>query len=132
MTVPHDTLLLIARICLVLMFPFSAVDKVIHWKDAMVQANSSFLPGGAVLLLGGMVIETVMPTCIVLQWHAQPAALVLAAYCIVTALLFHPFWRKGDFWADGASVDRQHFWDFTKNFGLAGGMLLVATGAGLS
>lgn len=60
------------------------------------------------------------------------AALVLTAFCVVTALLYHPFWRRGDLWADGDSVDRQHFWDFTKNFGLAGGLLLVALGAGLS
>lgn len=132
MTLHHDTLLLIARILLVLMFPFSAIDKVLDWKSALVQANSSFLPGGAVLLVGGMVIETVLPTAIVLQWHAQPAALLLAGYCVVTALLFHPFWRAGDFWVQGTSVDRSNFWDFTKNFGLAGGLLLVALGAGLS
>lgn len=124
--------MLVARVCLVLMFPFSALDKVLHWKDALAQANTSILPGGPVLLVGAMVLEVLMPICIVAQWHAQLAALVLAAFCVVTALLYHPFWKHGDFWAQGDSVDRQHFWDFTKNFGLAGGLLLVALGAGLS
>lgn len=131
----HDALLLLARICLVLMFPFSAIDKIVHWKDALAQANSSFtgsttssfLPGGP-LLVAAMVIEFVTPICIVLLWHERPAALLLAAFCVVTALLYHPFWRQGDFWVQGNSVDRQHFWDFTKNFGLTGGLLLVAAG----
>ena len=128
----QDLLMLLARVCLVLMFPFSALDKVLHWKAALAQADSSFLPGGPFLLTGAMVIEAAAPACIVIQWHARAAALVLAAFCVATALLYHPFWRHGDLWADGDSIDRQHFWDFTKNFGLAGGLLLMAMGAGLS
>ena len=128
----QDLLMLLARVCLVLMFPFSALDKVLHWKASLTQADSSFLPGGPSLLVGAMVIEVVAPVCIIVQWHASAAALVLAAFCVATALLYHPFWRHGDLWAAGESVDRQHFWDFTKNFGLAGGLLLVAMGAGLS
>jgi putative oxidoreductase len=123
---------LLARVCLVLMFPFSALDKVLHWKEALAQANSGALPGGPLLLIGAIVLETMAPMCIVADWHARIAALALAAFCVVTALLYHPFWRHGDFWADGPSVDRTHFWDFTKNFGLTGGLLLVALGAGLA
>jgi len=36
----------------------------------------------------------------------------------------------GDFWRPHTSEGRTHFWDFTKNFGLAGGLLLVAAGHG--
>ena len=128
----HDTLMLVARVCLVAMFPFSAIDKVLHWDDALAQANSSFLPGGPLLLVGAIAVETVAPVCIVAQWHAGWAALALAAFCAVTALLYHPFWKHGDLWAAGASVDRGHFWDFTKNFGLVGGLLLVALGTGIA
>lgn len=129
----HDVtwLMLIARVFLVLMFPFSAVDKIFDWKNALKQANSSILPGGAFLLMVAIVLELVAPVCIVLDWNARMAALALAAFCIVSALLYHPFWRQGDFWSSGDSIDRAHFWDFTKNFGLTGGLLLVAMGAGL-
>ncbi len=120
----------IARTLLVCMFPFSALDKVLHWDAALKQANSSFLPGGAALLVLAIVVEAVAPLAIVAGWHAGPAALVLAAFCVATALLYQPFWTQGDFWARGASVARTHFWDFTKNLGLAGGLLLVALGAG--
>jgi putative oxidoreductase len=123
-------LMLLARVLLVLMFPFSAIDKMIHWADAMKQAKSSILPGGAFLLIAAIILELVAPVCIVVDWHAGTAAYLLAAFCVATAFLYHPFWRAGDFWAQGKSVDRTHFWDFTKNFGLTGGLLLVAVAAG--
>ena len=118
--------LLAARMLLVCIFPFSAIDKLLHWNAALAQADSSWLPGGPVLLWLAMIVEVAMPICIVAGWHADIAALVLAAFCIATALLYHPFWKAGDFWARGDSVARDHFWDFTKNLGLAGGLLLVA------
>ena len=126
------TLWLFARVLLVCMFPFSAIDKVVNWDAALKQANSSFLPGGAVLLVLAMIVEAATPICIVAGWQAQLAAWVLMAFCIATALLYHPFWKGKDFWVQGDSVARNHFWDFTKNLGLAGGLMLVGLGAGFA
>lgn len=122
----------IARVCLVALFPFSAADKVLHWKDALKQANSSFVPGGPALLIIAIAIELVAPVCIVSGWHYRLSALVLAAFCAVTAVLYHPFWAYADFWTPGESKGRRDFWDFLKNFGLAGGLLLVAATANWS
>lgn len=123
---------LAARVLLVCMFPFSALDKVLHWNDALKQANSSFLPGGPVLLVLAMIVEVAAPVCIVAGWQAPLAAWMLATFCIATAVLYHPFWSGQDFWAAGTSVARNHFWDFTKNLGLAGGLVLIALGAGFA
>lgn len=116
---------LLARLCLVVLFPFSALDKIVYWKDALKQAESSFVPGGPVLVVIAIVIELLTPACIVLGWHDRLAAFVLAGFCVVTAVLYHPFWSFADFWTPGDSKGRRHFWDFLKNFGLAGGLLLV-------
>jgi len=116
---------LFARICLVCMFPFSGIDKILHWEGAMKQASSSFLPCPQCLLLMGMTIEFLTPVCIVLGWHDHLAAFILAGYCAITAILFHNFWAYKDFWAQGESAGRSHFWDFTKNFCLVGGLLLL-------
>jgi putative oxidoreductase len=116
---------LIALICLVVLFPFSALDKIVFWKDALKQANSSFVPGGAALVVIAVVIELVTPVCIVTGWHDRLAAFVLAGFCAVTAVLYHPFWNFADFWTPGDSKGRRHFWDFLKNIGLVGGLLLV-------
>lgn len=120
-----DAVPLLARICLVVMFPFSAFDKILHWSAALKQANSSFIPGAPVLLVIAITIELVTPVCIVIGWHDRLAAFVLAGFCVVTAVLYHPFWSCPDFWAPGDSKGRRNFWDFLKNFGLVGGLLLA-------
>jgi len=117
---------LIARICLVLMFPFSAIEKIIWWRNALIQAQSSILPGAPVLLVLAIICEAVTPVFIVLGWYDRLAAFVLAAFCAATAFLYHPFWAFPDFWSPRAdSKAREHFWQFLKNFGLVGGLLLV-------
>lgn len=123
---------LLARICLVVLFPFSALDKIVYWRDALKQAESSFVPGGPVLVVIAIVIELVTPACIVLGWHDRLAAFVLAGFCVVTAVLYHPFWSFADFWTPGDSKGRRHFWDFLKNFGLAGGLLLLVIMVGFA
>jgi putative oxidoreductase len=121
-----------ARVCLVAMFPFSAIDKVLHWRNSLVQTDSAGLPGGRVMLVLAIIIEAVTPICIVIGWYDRLAAFVLAGFCVVTAFLYHPFWKYPDFWSSrDDSVAREHFWQFLKNFGLVGGLLLVMFGGAL-
>jgi len=126
---PIDTLVLpiLARVCLVILFPLSAYDKIAHWRDALAQANSGWLPGGPALLVMAALVELLSPICIVLGWHDRLAAFLLAGFCAVTALLYHPFWKYPRFWSQNGE-GRAHFWDFFKNFGLVGGLLLVVIG----
>ena len=57
---------------------------------------------------------------------------MLAGFCAVTAILYHAVLDLcDDFWAKGASQGRSHFWDFLKNFGLVGGLLLLILGGGV-
>ena len=83
---------LLARIFLVVLFPFSALDKIINRKEALAQAESSFIPGGQALLVAAIVVELMTPVCIVSGWHDRIAAFFLAGFCAVTALLYHQFW----------------------------------------
>ena len=122
---------ILARISLVILFPFSGLDKIVHWDDALKQANSSFLRGGPLLLIAAIAVEFVTPLCIVLAWHGRLAAFVLAIFCVVTAVLYHPFWKFPGFWTGNNRAGRDHFWDFLKNFGLVGGLLLVVIGGTL-
>ena len=56
----------------------------------------------------------------------RAAALVIAGYCAVTALLYKQFWAQGDFWANPDGKGRALFWDFLKNLSLGAGILLLA------
>lgn len=117
---------LIARVSLVLMFPFSALDKIWHWKNSMAQTRSAHLPGAAPMLVAAILVEGLTPFFIVFGVWDRPAAVLLAGFCMVTAFLYHPFWTYPDFFSpQDDSQGREHFWQFVKNFGLVGGLLLV-------
>ena len=120
------------RFCLIVIFPFSTLDKIFNWRGALKQANEGILPGGPILLVMAMFVETGCSLLIVIGVMDRAAAALLAFYCIVTALLYHQFWTAGDFFAEGDSKGRAHFWEFLKNFGLVGGLCLIVLGAPLA
>ena len=66
------------------------------------------------LILAGLFVEIVMPLGILTGTADRLAALVMAGYCMVTALLWKQFWKPGDFWQAGDSRARGLFWDFLK------------------
>jgi putative oxidoreductase len=113
----------VLRLCLVILFPFSALDKILNWPFAMRQASGIPLP--RMMLVLSILVEFVAPICIVTGWEDRWAALVLAGFCVVTALLFHQFWRFPGFWRFEEGEGLEHFWEFLKNFGLVGGLGFV-------
>jgi putative oxidoreductase len=129
MTRQEEFLAFIARLCLVLIFPFSALDKIFNHQSAMDQAAHGLIPLppplAALLLVLGGTLEVIGPICILSGFYRRQAALLFIFYVIVTAVLFHNFWSF-PFNSDGWN---QHFWEFLKNFGLAGGFLYIATDA---
>ena len=122
---------LAARYLLVcLFFPFSALDKILNFGGAVAQAREIAPEGAAkALILAGIGVEILMPLAILTGTADRAAGLVLAGYCMVTAVLWKQFWQPGDFWKSGDSKGRTLFWDFLKNFSLAGGFLLLVVGA---
>jgi putative oxidoreductase len=126
MTQQDQFVAFIARLCLVLIFPFSALSKIFDQQAAMAQAAHGWLPlppsvAALLLVLGGM-LEVIGPVCILLGFYRRQAALLFIFYVIATAVLFHNFWSfpfNGDAW-------NENFWPFLKNFALAGGFLYIA------
>lgn len=114
----------LARLFLVVLFPFSGVSKILDWNLAMQQASSSFMPG-APLLIVGMIVELVAPVLILLGVWDRLAAFLLAGFCMVTAVMFHDFWNYPGLLSPSGGPALDHFWEFLKNFGLAGGLMLV-------
>jgi putative oxidoreductase len=129
MTQENQILDFIARLCLVLIFPFSTLDKIFNYQSAMAQAGHGLIalpePMAALLLVLGGMLEVLGSVCILFDFYRRQAALLFVFYVIVTAILFHNFWSfpfNGDQW-------NQNFWPFLKNFGLAGGFLYIAADA---
>lgn len=122
----------VARALLVLLFlPFSALDKILNFKQAVGQAseavpNRSF---AIIVIFAGIGVEALMSSAVLIGVADRMAALVLAFYCVVTALLWKQFWKTPDFRLTGTSHGRDSFWDFLKNLALAGGFLALAFGS---
>ncbi|RFC66341.1 DoxX family membrane protein [Fulvimarina endophytica] len=121
----------LTRLSLVLLFlPFSAFDKIANFEAATGQAGEAvsnrFL--ARALILVGLFVEVVMSLGILTGIADRLAAFILAGYCAATAVLFKQFWRADDFRLIGPSRGRDTFWDFLKNFAVAGGFLLITFG----
>ena len=86
----------IARLCLVVIFPFSALSKIFDFQAAMTQAANGWIPlpptlAALLLVLGGL-LEIFGPICILTGFYRRQAALLFIFYVIATAVLFHNFW----------------------------------------
>jgi putative oxidoreductase len=120
-----------SRCLLVLLFlPFSALDKLLNFGQAVDQAEAA---GPNPILARGLIgigfgIEVLMSLAILSGVADRAAATVLAAYCVATAILWKQFWKTPDFKLRGVSRGRDVFWDFLKNLALAGGFLMLASG----
>jgi putative oxidoreductase len=126
MTQENPVLAFVARLCLVLIFPFSALDKIFNHQSATSQAADGLI--AVLLLVLGGTLEVIGPICILFGFYRRQAALLFVFYVIATAVLFHNFWSfpvNSDMW-------NEHFWEFLKNFGLAGGFVYVAGDAPLA
>jgi putative oxidoreductase len=125
----------LARLALVALFlPFSALDKVLNFSAAVGQAGQAVASHTLArsLIYAGLFVEVVMSLGVLTGIADRAAAVVLAGYCAVTAVLWKQFWRQRDFRLRGASQGRDVFWDFLKNFAVAGGFLAVAWGGSAS
>jgi len=125
----NPVLAFITRLCLVMIFPFSALDKIFNPQSAMAQASDGLIalpqPLAVLLLVLGGTLEVLGPICILFGFYRRQAALLFVFYVVATAVLFHNFWSfpfASDAWTN-------NFWPFLKNFGLAGGFLYVAADA---
>ena len=82
-------------------------------------AKLGVLLSGLVLLVGGLFI--------LLGYYVDLAAIVLAVFLVIAAIIFHNFWTIED-----ATAKMGDMVNFTKNIGLAGALLMIAGLAALA
>ena len=130
MTLSFAITLVLRYLVVMLFLPFSALDKILNFNEAVAQARQSIPSDAAAKLaiVAALCVEILMPLGILTGVADRLAAFILAGYCGITALLWKQFWKPGDFWSAGSSRARDLFWDFLKNFSLAGGILLITFG----
>ena len=105
---------LVGRIFISLVFLLSGYNKIFNYDNTVAWMEGFGIPG--FLLWPAIVLEILLPIFIIIGYRTQISALILAAFCVATALLFHM-----DF------ANQMQTISFLKNFGLAGGFLFIAT-----
>ncbi len=122
MTAP---LALIGRILLALMFVPAGFSKFAGLSGTAGYIASKGLPFPMLLAIGAGVLEVVAGLAIIVGWRTRIAALALALFTLLAALIFHAYWSL--------PADQQMMQQllFMKNVSVTGGLLLLAAfGAG--
>jgi len=116
---------LAGRIALGLIFLWSGYGKLVNISGTVGYMNAYHLPLAGVLVWLTVLLELIGAAMLFAGWKARWAALALAAFSLVSALIFHNFWAVP---ADQALNQTIHF---MKNVAITGGLLQVfAFGAG--
>ena len=110
---------LIGRILLALIFILAGFSKIGGFAGTAGYIASKGLPMASVLAALTIVVEVGGGLALLTGFYARWAALALAAFSVLTALIFHNFWAVP---ADQAMNQNIHF---MKNLAIAGGMLMV-------
>lgn len=111
---------LTGRILMAAIFVMSGLGKIAAPAATMGYISAMGLPFPAVALAGAIGIEVIGGLLLVLGLYTRPVALALAAFSIVTGLVFH-----------NAIGDQNQMIHLMKNLAMAGGLLqLAAYGAG--
>lgn len=105
---------LTGRILVAALFLASGIGKVEAPTETLGYIASVGIPQPMLAYAGAVMIELLGGLLLLFGYRARYTSLVLAAYCVVTAFLFHH-----------ALHDQDQFFHFMKNLAIAGGALDV-------
>lgn len=106
------------RILLSLLFVITGFQKISGFQGTQAFMESAGVPGMLLPLV--IAVEILGGLAIILGWHARIAAVLLAGFCLLTAVMFHANFG-----------DQTQALMFLKNLAMAGGFLMIVSlGAG--
>ncbi len=116
----QDPVALAGRILLGLIFVLSGLGKIPGFAGTAGYIASKGLPVPGLLTALTIAVELGGGLALVFGLYARSAALALAAFSVLTAVIFH------DFWAVPEAQKMAQNINFMKNLSIAGGMLVLA------
>ena len=103
---------LIGRVFISLLFLLNGYFKILNYNGTIEWMESYSVPG--IFLIPAIILEIAAPVLIIIGYKTKIAAIFLATFCIVTALIFH-----NDF------SNQIQITSFLKNIALAGGFIFI-------
>jgi putative oxidoreductase len=113
-------IVLVGRVLLGLIFVLSGFGKLTGFDGAVGYVASYGLPMPQVLAALAIVVELGGGLLLVFGFLTRWAALALAAFTLLAAVIFH------NFWAAPAAEQMMQNIQFMKNLSIAGGLLILA------
>ena len=121
----QDTLALIGRLVLAWFFVPAGWGKIFGFAGAVGYATHAGMPLPQVGVAIGLLIELGCGLLLLVGFKTRWAALALAVFSVVAALIFHNYWTLPE------AQQMMQKLNFTKNLAIAGGLLAFsAFGAG--
>jgi putative oxidoreductase len=117
--------LLLLRVSMAPLFLYSGYGKLVD-----IAGTAARLPGGVEglglpMAIGATTLELTGALALVVGFFVRPAALAFIVYIALASVMFH------NFWASPPAIVVSQTLNFMKNFGLIGGMSIIAAfGAG--
>nr|WP_294916694.1 DoxX family protein [uncultured Neokomagataea sp.] len=122
---PRNTLLLIARLGLALLFILMGWGKLTDFSAAIGYMNQAGAPFPTLSAVIAIIAELGGGLALVFGVFIEPIAILLAVYTIATGFIGHHFWTMSGMMRYDMMI---HFY---KNISISGGLLAIAaTGAG--
>ena len=111
----QDVMSLVGRILIASIFVLSGIGKISAPDATQAYIAAMGLPAPQLGFLVAVIVELGGGVLLLVGYRTRIVALVLAAFCVVTALVFHH-----------ALGDQNQMNHFLKNFAIAGGLLQLA------
>jgi putative oxidoreductase len=116
---------LVGRILIASLFVPFGIGKLGNFNGIVAYIASKNLPLPQVAAAGTIFVEIVVGLALLVGFKTRYAALILAIFTVLAAIIFHNYWASPE-----AMVVAQKT-NFFKNMAIAGGLLFVAAfGAG--
>lgn len=111
---------LIARLCLAIVFLYSGIDKLWHWRASIAEVRGDGLPWPVAFAGATVCTQFVGGSLVATGFLAWLGALLLAGFTVTATLLGHRFWlRRG--------ADRRHeLTTSLEHLAIVGGLLLLS------
>ena len=108
----------LGRIFLSMLFLIEGINKIFNYEGTIQYMESFGVP--EYLIIPAIILEILFPLLLIIGYQAKIAALVIAIFTIVVAIIFHTNFD-----------DQMQFITFFKDIAIAGGFIIIfVNGAG--
>ena len=108
----------LGRIFLSMLFLIEGINKIFNYEGTIQYMESFSAP--EYLAIPAIILEILFPLLLIIGYHAKIAALVMAVFTIIVAIIFHTNFD-----------DQMQFITFFKDIAIAGGVIIIfVNGAG--